>query len=46
MNSLPITIAMPRLKNDMTIARAQMATSDTMPSTKGLDDGIVTEMKM
>ena len=46
MNSLPITIAMPRLKNDMTIARAQMATSDTMPSAKGLDDGIVTEMKM
>ena len=46
MNSLPVTIALPRLKNDMTIARAQMATSDTMPSTKGLDDGIVTEMKM
>ena len=46
MNSLPITIAMPRLKNDMTIAQAQMATSGTMPSTKGLDDGIVTEMKM
>ena len=46
MNSLPITIALPRLKNDMTIARAQMATSGTMPSTKGLDDGIVTEMKM
>ena len=46
MNSLPITIAMPRLKNDMTIAQAQMATSGTMPSTKGLDDGIVAEMKM
>ena len=46
MYSLPITIAMPRLKNDMTIARAQMATSGTMPSIKGLDDGIVTEMKM
>ena len=46
MNSLPITIAMPRLKNDMTIARAQMATSGAMPPCKGLDDGIVTEMKM
>ena len=46
MNFLPVTIAMPRLKNDMTIARAQMATGGTMPSTKGLDDGIVTEMKM
>ncbi len=46
MYSLPITIAMPRLKNDMTIARAQMATGGTMPSIKGLDDAIVTEMKM
>ena len=46
MYSLPITIAMPRLKNDMTIARAQMATSGPMPSIKGLDDAIVTEMKM
>ena len=46
MNSLSISIALPRLKNDMTIARAQMATSGTMPSTKGLDDGIVTEMEM
>ena len=46
MNSLPVTIALPRLKNDMTIARAQMASSGTMPSTKGLDNDIVTEMKM
>ena len=46
MNSLPITIALPRLKNDMTIARAQMATTGTMPPTKGLDDSLVTEMKM
>ncbi len=46
MNSLPVTIALPRLKNDMTIARAQMETSGTMPSTKGLDNDIVTEMKM
>ena len=46
MNSLPITVAMPRLSNDMTIARAQMATAGTMPSTKGLDQGIVTEMQM
>ena len=46
MNSLPVTIALPRFKNDMTIARAQMATSGTMPSIKGLDGGIVTEMKM
>ena len=46
MNSLPVTIALPRLKNDMTIARAQMETSGTMPSTQGLDNDIVTEMKM
>ena len=46
MNSLPITVALPRLKNDMTIARAQMAVSGTMPSSKGLDEGIVTEMKI
>ena len=37
---------MPRLKNDMTIARAHMATSGTLPTTKGLDDSIVTEMQM
>ena len=46
MNSLPITVAMPRLSNDMTIARAQMATSGSMPSSKGLNDSIVTEMQM
>ena len=46
MNALPITVAMPRLKNDMTIARAHMATSGTLPTTKGLDDSIVTEMQM
>ena len=46
MNSLPITIAMPRLNNDMTIARAHMATVGTMPSTKGLDQSIVAEMRM
>ncbi|MBQ9576780.1 MAG: hypothetical protein IJV11_07865 [Muribaculaceae bacterium] len=46
MNSLPITVALPRFKNDMTIARAQMANNGTMPPTRGLDDGIVTEMKM
>ena len=46
MNSLPITTALPRLKNDMTIARAQMATTGTMPPTKGLDDSLVIEMKM
>ena len=46
MNSLPITVAMPRLSNDMTIARAQMATAGTMPSIKGLDQRIVTEMQM
>ena len=46
MNSLPITVALPRFKNDMTIARAQMAVAGTMPSTKGLDDAIVTEMQM
>ncbi len=46
MNSLPITVALPRFKNDMTIARAQMTGAGTMPSTKGLDDAIVTEMQM
>jgi len=46
MNSLTITVAMPHLKNDMTIARAQMATNGNMPLTKGLDEGIVTEMKL
>jgi len=46
MNSLPITVALPRFKNDMTIARAQMATAGTMPSTKGLELDIVTEMQM
>ena len=46
MNSLPITVALPRFKNDMTIARAQMATAGTMPSTKGLEPNIVTEMQM
>ena len=46
MNSLPITIALPRLKNDMTIASAQMVTSGAMPPTKGLDQGIVNEMMM
>ena len=46
MDSLPINVAMPRLDNDMTIARAQMATSGSMPSCKGLNASIVTEMRM
>jgi len=46
MDSLPITIALPRLKNDMTIARAQMATTSAMPPVKGLDDSLIIEMKM
>jgi len=46
MNSLPITVALPRFKNDMTIARAQMATSGAMPPSKGLDEDIVNEMQM
>ena len=46
MNSLPISVALPRFKNDMTIARAQMATAGTMPSVKGLEPNIVTEMQM
>ena len=44
MNFLPISVALPHFKNDMTIARAQMATGGVMPSTKGLDDSIITEM--
>ena len=46
MNALPITIAMPHLKNDMTIARAQMASSGNMPASVGLDQSIVNEMLM
>ncbi len=42
----PVIVAMPHLKNDMTIARAQMASSGTMPPSKGLDDSIITEMQM
>ena len=46
MNCQSIIVAMPHLKNDMTIARAQMASSGTMPSSKGLGQGIITEMQM
>ena len=46
MNPLTITVALPRFKNDMTIARAQMAMSGAMPPSKGLNDDIVTEMQM
>jgi glycerophosphoryl diester phosphodiesterase len=46
MTVLPVSVALPRFKNDMTIARAQMATNGTMPPSKGLDDDIVTEMKI
>ena len=46
MNALPITVAMPHLRNDMTIARAQMASNGNMPTTKGLETDIVTEMQM
>ena len=46
MSSLPITVALPRFKNDMTIAQAQMVMSGTMPPRKGLDDSIVTEMQI
>ena len=46
MNYQPVIVAMPHLKNDMTIARAQMASSGTMPPCKGLDQGIITEMQI
>ena len=46
MNFLPVTVALPHLKNDMTIARAQMAASGAMPSSKGLEDNLVTEMQL
>jgi len=46
MNALPISIALPHLNNDMTIARAQMANSGNMPPCKGLEQDIVTEMQM
>lgn len=46
MPTLPVTVALPHFKNDMTIARAQMAVSQTLPPNKGLDQGIVTEMQI
>ena len=46
MNHLPVSVALPHFKNDMTIARAQMAMSGTMPPSKGLGQDIVTEMQM
>ena len=46
MNFLPVTVALPRPKNDMTIARAQMDASGAMPSSKGLEDNLVTEMQL
>ena len=46
MNPLPISIALPRFKNDMTIARAQMVTSGSMSTVKGLEQGIINEMQM
>ena len=39
-------VALPRPKNDMTIARAQMDASGAMPSSKGLEDNLVTEMQL
>ena len=46
MNPLPVNLALPHFKNDMTIAQAQMAATGAMPPTKGLDQSIVTEMQM
>ena len=46
MNTLPISIALPRFKNDMTIAKAQMVQSGVMPQFKGLDQSLVDEMQM
>ena len=46
MNPLPVNIALPHFKNDMTIAQAQMVATGAMPPTKGLDQSIVTEMQM
>ena len=46
MNPLPVSVALPHFKNDMTIARAQMAVSQTMPPSKGLDQNIVSEMQI
>ena len=46
MNPLPVNIALPHFKNDMTIAQAQMAATGSMPPTKGLGSDIVTEMQM
>ena len=46
MDSMPITVALPHFKNDMSIARAQMDVTGTMPPCKGLDEDLVTEMQM
>ena len=46
MNPLPISIALPHFKNDMTIAKAQMVQSGAMPQAKGLEQDIVDEMQM
>ena len=46
MPTLPVSVALPHFKNDMTIARAQMAVSHTLPPSKGLDQDIVTEMQI
>ncbi len=43
---LPISVALPHFKNDMTIARAQMVMNGAIPPSKGLDEDIVTEMQM
>jgi len=46
MKPLPIEPSLPRMKNDMTIAKAQMATTGSMPSCKGLADDITTEVML
>lgn len=46
MTSLPINIALPSMRNDMTIAKAQMAVSGTMPPCKGLGQDIITEVQL
>jgi len=46
MEPLPIADTLPRLKNDMTIAKAQMASTGNMPPCKGLADDLVTEVHL
>jgi len=46
MKPLPIAASLPHMTHDMTIVRAQMASTGAMPPSKGLDQDIVTQMQL